>query len=298
MALFAGDKPIMTGDELTYDYNFDPFSAKNVQECRCGSENCRGVLGPKPKDNKPVKDTIKAVVKAPVQAGKAIVQAGKAGKRRLMEMLTGGSAEAGASLPKKRKIKEITSKAPSRSASKLHRAPSSPRKDKTVSTPKSPHRQIKKLPSVKNTPTLKRKGSTVKSPHKPSKVAIEADTVVKSPAKPSKILGTPDASQQSPAKSIKNAFRVDTIPKSPANSTQTADGSVKSPKTSPKKKHRRSMADDDSDGEYRQPYGGRDVSSLDAEVRTSGRKRRSIIKEDSGTIHVISAVVDEDDFMV
>ena len=47
MALFAGDRPIMTGDELTYDYNFDPFSAKNVQKCLCGSENCRGVLGPK-----------------------------------------------------------------------------------------------------------------------------------------------------------------------------------------------------------------------------------------------------------
>src|SRR6478752_6037316 len=55
MALFAGDKPIMTGDELTYDYNFDPFSAKNVQTCLCGSPNCRGVLGPKPKEVKPPK---------------------------------------------------------------------------------------------------------------------------------------------------------------------------------------------------------------------------------------------------
>ena len=52
MALFAGDKGIMTGDELTYDYNFDPFSQKNVQECRCGARNCRGVLGPKPKDER------------------------------------------------------------------------------------------------------------------------------------------------------------------------------------------------------------------------------------------------------
>lgn len=50
MALFAGDQDIMTGDELTYDYNFDPFSAKNVQKCLCGSPNCRGVLGPKPKE--------------------------------------------------------------------------------------------------------------------------------------------------------------------------------------------------------------------------------------------------------
>lgn len=55
MALFAGDKSIMTGDELTYDYNFDPFSQKNVQECRCGSSKCRGILGPKPKDERKAK---------------------------------------------------------------------------------------------------------------------------------------------------------------------------------------------------------------------------------------------------
>ena len=56
MALFAGERGIMTGDELTYDYNFDPFSQKNVQECRCGAKNCRGVLGPKAKEEKKVKD--------------------------------------------------------------------------------------------------------------------------------------------------------------------------------------------------------------------------------------------------
>jgi [histone H3]-lysine4 N-trimethyltransferase ASH1L len=49
MALFAGERGIMTGEELTYDYNFDPFSQKNVQECRCGEPCCRGVLGPRPK---------------------------------------------------------------------------------------------------------------------------------------------------------------------------------------------------------------------------------------------------------
>jgi [histone H3]-lysine4 N-trimethyltransferase ASH1L len=56
MALFAGERGIMTGDELTYDYNFDPFSQKNVQECRCGAKNCRGVLGPKAKEDKKPKD--------------------------------------------------------------------------------------------------------------------------------------------------------------------------------------------------------------------------------------------------
>ena len=59
MALFAGDDGIMTGEELTYDYNFDPFSAKNVQECRCGAEGCRGVLGPKPKE---IKEVLKPMI--------------------------------------------------------------------------------------------------------------------------------------------------------------------------------------------------------------------------------------------
>ena len=60
MALFAGDNGIMTGEELTYDYNFNPYSMKNIQECRCGAESCRGVLGPKPKD-KEIKEALKPI---------------------------------------------------------------------------------------------------------------------------------------------------------------------------------------------------------------------------------------------
>lgn len=56
MALFAGDKGIMTGEELTYDYNFNPYSVKNVQQCRCGASSCRGILGPKPKE---IRDALK-----------------------------------------------------------------------------------------------------------------------------------------------------------------------------------------------------------------------------------------------
>ena len=59
MALFAGDNGIMTGEELTYDYNFNPYSVKNVQECRCGAEGCRGVLGPKPKE---IREALKPIV--------------------------------------------------------------------------------------------------------------------------------------------------------------------------------------------------------------------------------------------
>lgn len=104
MALFAGDRPIMTGDELTYDYNFDPFSAKNVQSCLCGESNCRGVLGPKSRDVKPAKADLNKVVKAAV----------KAGKRKLKELVGDEEAEGGKA--KKRKL--VPAKAASRSISK------------------------------------------------------------------------------------------------------------------------------------------------------------------------------------
>lgn len=97
MALFAGDKPIMTGEELTYDYNFDPFSAKNVQKCLCGSANCRGVLGPKV--SKLPKGEAKNVIKETVKA------ATKAGKRKLQALLGGEDSTAP---NKKRKIAKAT----------------------------------------------------------------------------------------------------------------------------------------------------------------------------------------------
>ncbi|POS77243.1 histone-lysine N-methyltransferase ASH1L [Diaporthe helianthi] len=99
MALFAGPRPIMTGDELTYDYNFDPFSAKNVQKCLCGSENCRGVLGPKA----PTMPRGEALAKGVKESIKAAV---KAGKRKLTALLD-GDADSGAP-NKKRKMAKAT----------------------------------------------------------------------------------------------------------------------------------------------------------------------------------------------
>jgi histone-lysine N-methyltransferase ASH1L len=129
MALFAGDNPIMTGDELTYDYNFDPFSAKNVQACRCGSDNCRGVLGPKPKDQKPVKETIKDAIKATK----------KLGKRKLLEVFGVGNEDESdlAPSPKKRKIKVSTTLKRSKSAASMKVA-----KDAVKSVRKSVSSQI------------------------------------------------------------------------------------------------------------------------------------------------------------
>lgn len=83
MALFAGDNGIMTGEELTYDYNFNPYSVKNVQECRCGAEGCRGVLGPKPKE---IREALK-----PITTG---------GKRKLQQVVE----DAMETVTKRRKI--------------------------------------------------------------------------------------------------------------------------------------------------------------------------------------------------
>lgn len=69
-----------------------PFSQKNIQECRCGTESCRGVLGPKPK--KPVEE-------------KSITSALIAGtKRKLQDFLGSGRvrSESNPSSPKKRRV--------------------------------------------------------------------------------------------------------------------------------------------------------------------------------------------------
>ncbi|KAK3367111.1 hypothetical protein B0T24DRAFT_381883 [Lasiosphaeria ovina] len=114
MALFAGDRPIMTGEELTYDYNFDPFSAKNVQKCLCGSPNCRGVLGPKPKEVKPPKP--------PKETKKSVKGTIKTGKRKLKEMLAGGDEEEPEKPAKKVKLVIKKAKKPSLSSAGLKAA--------------------------------------------------------------------------------------------------------------------------------------------------------------------------------
>ncbi|KAI9144245.1 hypothetical protein BKA69DRAFT_1025937, partial [Paraphysoderma sedebokerense] len=46
IGLFAS-RDISPGAELLYDYNFETFSGENQQICRCGSVNCRGLIGAK-----------------------------------------------------------------------------------------------------------------------------------------------------------------------------------------------------------------------------------------------------------
>ena len=107
MALFAGEHGIMTGEELTYDYNFDPYSQKNVQECRCGAKNCRGYLGPRSKDAKKSTSEEKEEEKRP--------ESRLAGaKRKIAEVLD----ESTSRLNKKKRISVIEAKvySPARNA--------------------------------------------------------------------------------------------------------------------------------------------------------------------------------------
>jgi len=77
MALFAGDRGIMTGDELTYDYKFDPFSAMNIQMCRCGMPSCRGVLGPRPKEREAKEANLDPLIKNDLRIPRGAVAGSK-----------------------------------------------------------------------------------------------------------------------------------------------------------------------------------------------------------------------------
>ncbi|KAH7158227.1 hypothetical protein B0J13DRAFT_191653 [Dactylonectria estremocensis] len=187
MALFAGDKPIMTGDELTYDYNFDPFSAKNVQKCLCGEPNCRGVLGPKPREVKPPKADLKNAVKAKV----------KAGKRKLKE-LVGDEAEATGTKAKKRKIVAATGvkRSLSTAGSKVAKTAATALK-KSMATV-----SVKKTSSVTKSPAQRR---------------ASTGSLVKKSSKAQRIIKTYGKSASSPKKrsstGASNVSRVNTIVK-------------------------------------------------------------------------------------
>ncbi|KAI9833307.1 MAG: hypothetical protein M1819_003702 [Sarea resinae] len=154
MALFAGERGIMTGEELTYDYNFDPFSIKNVQECRCGAPTCRGVLGPRTKDHsKPKED--KGVLN-PIITG---------AKRKLGQLFSGADENSSA---KKRKIfpesakaaKAAIAKSKTRINSKLTKKHAESAQKTVKSTTKSP------MPSPADIKSAKKATTGKKSPKK------------------------------------------------------------------------------------------------------------------------------------
>ena len=71
-----------------------PFSSKNIQACRCGKPSCRGVLGPKQKETKDIKEALQSISAKP------------SAKRKLQEAI---GNEKGGNDSKKRRIAVATS---------------------------------------------------------------------------------------------------------------------------------------------------------------------------------------------
>ncbi|KFY53132.1 hypothetical protein V496_07882 [Pseudogymnoascus sp. VKM F-4515 (FW-2607)] len=197
MALFAGKNPIMTGEELTYDYKFDPFSARNVQECRCGAESCRGVLGPRPKEKGKL-EGVKKAVKGAV----------KRGKRKLKELM-GGEEEGEKTAKKKRKMLVPVGKSKTAKAVKAKSKPA-----KAMAKAKKVAKKMGKVGGAASTSTSTATTST-STPKKSPKMS-------KSPkaAKPGKVL-----------KQSKLSFGNERL-----NDVADADASTSSPKKDPSAK--------------------------------------------------------------
>ncbi|KAL2398736.1 Histone-lysine N-methyltransferase ash1 [Exophiala dermatitidis] len=148
MALFAGDRGIMTGEELTYDYNFDPYSQKHVQVCRCGAENCRGVLGPRSKEERKQK--------SPEEEPKKTSSKLAGAKRKIAEVIEEGTSR-------------LTKKAKVAPKAKIYRS--------TASNVKSPVK-VRKIKVVKKA-ILRNKGSSpvaglARQPSKLKKIVASA----------------------------------------------------------------------------------------------------------------------------
>ncbi|KAF5862669.1 hypothetical protein ETB97_011307 [Aspergillus alliaceus] len=160
MALFAGDRGIMTGEELTYDYNFDPYSQKNVQQCRCGSDSCRGILGPRPREKEQrSKEKEMRAENQKKSSSKNTNKKSTAAKRRNKKVMDGSTSR----LNKKRQllgsrsikssVKKAVSKATttSKTSSKTTVSSKATSKKATASITKRQAKKDVKLPKVKPT---------------------------------------------------------------------------------------------------------------------------------------------------
>jgi len=287
MALFAGDKPIMTGDELTYDYNFDPFSAKNVQACLCGSDNCRGVLGPRSSaaarekeakekaakeaaklaKEKAKKQALAAKAKVSVKATvkTAIKMKVQSGKRKASEML---DKDEGSSSAKKRKIavakgvkRSVSAaslkvvKGAAKGASAIKRSVSASIAVST-STPKTPagkRASTAVLRKSSTTSVLKKYGKSSSSQlgtASKSSVATSATIVAAPTLSPNENKKPKSTGKGSPASSIKSA-------KTPKGLVKRSPFAVRgSPKVT--KSPRKSMAS---------PRKGLDLPRVEAKIR-------------------------------
>jgi histone-lysine N-methyltransferase ASH1L len=159
MALFAGDKGILPGEELSYDYNFDPFSIKNVQECRCGAKSCRGFLGRRQPEQKKEAPVVPAAKKKRNRKAGAKVSAGTVKKARVLTKTSGKiikkKTASGKGSTLKKQISKTTKTTTTKQSAKKQVTKKQQGKPKimikktTVKTVKTNSKTLKKTTSVK-----------------------------------------------------------------------------------------------------------------------------------------------------
>ncbi|KAJ5555560.1 Histone-lysine N-methyltransferase (Ash1) [Penicillium sp. DV-2018c] len=223
MALFAGDRGVSTGEELSYDYNFDPYSNKNVQECRCGSANCRGFLGPRLKEKQ---QRAKELEKRKAEGSpKKATSKKTTGKKRKVEDDDDSDAS-----PRPKKRKMITTKGIKAGVKRAVATVRGKKNTKTTTTAKSTaagkSKTSVKLPVVKATGRIK---ATVRAPR--STKAIKATETTKT-TKTTKATKATKATKTTKAKAAKTPKQAAA---SPAKNTASAS-EIKRPSAETKKK--------------------------------------------------------------
>ncbi|PKX91665.1 putative histone-lysine N-methyltransferase (Ash1) [Aspergillus novofumigatus IBT 16806] len=206
MALFAGDHGIMTGEELTYDYNFDPYSQKNVQQCRCGASNCRGILGPRPREKDQRSKESKIISQKNTSTSK---------KTTTTKRVIGTKRKSGTVLDN--------------SSSRLN-------KKRKVLAPKSIAKQVKKVVSRARATISKSansgKKNTVKVPTKVSKTSVKKPESSRSKSQAKAKVPKPKSSVRLPkVKTAKTKVKAAILPKK--KSPKITGKSPSKPKVSP-----------------------------------------------------------------
>ncbi|KAL4997632.1 hypothetical protein BDV10DRAFT_89436 [Aspergillus recurvatus] len=259
MALFAGDRGIMTGEELTYDYNFDPYSQKNVQQCRCGSSQCRGILGPRKREKEQRAELRAAKLKEIAESKKA-----KAAKRRKENALnrshSRNNRKGGALAPSS--VKSGVKKAVSRARMTVSKAAAS-RKKPTAAT------------SSKKTRTKKPTNASTKETSTKSKRNIKLPTIQATKVK-AKITGrVRKPAQTAKAKTVK-ASTSPSKSRNHALATKTTKA-VTAAESSPARKQP-SKANKDVLKEVRETINkgaAKQLPKVKSSTRTSGRSPRA-----------------------
>ncbi|KAJ5766495.1 uncharacterized protein N7511_004111 [Penicillium nucicola] len=207
MALFAGDRGISTGEELSYDYNFDPYSNKNVQQCRCGSENCRGFLGPRLKDKQQRAKELEQKRKADsLKKGKKVI-----GKKRKAAAESSSESESDS---------ESDSESESESESEEDEPPKSKRR-KLMST-KSIRAGVKKaVATVRGKKTTKTTKTTAKTKVTAKAKNVKLPKVKATGRMKAAVRGTKTTKATKATKGIKATKATKTAPASPANKSTT-----------------------------------------------------------------------------